>query len=80
MRYNVFEFGDHTFQQLYGTAMGTSSACIYATIYYCYRKIYVLLAKCTRGALSCTSGSSTTDAVSGMIAETQEPGTASAKT
>jgi hypothetical protein len=38
MRYNVFSFGSRRFLQLDGTAMGTSRACNYATIYYSYHK------------------------------------------
>ena len=34
MRNNHFEFGDLNFLQLLGTAMGTSSACMWATIYF----------------------------------------------
>jgi hypothetical protein len=45
MRYNVFEFGPDTIQQLCGTAMGTPSACMYATIYYAFHEINVLLQK-----------------------------------
>ena len=32
MRNNVFEYGDLYFLQLLGTAMGTSAACMWATI------------------------------------------------
>ena len=34
MRTNHFEFGDMNFLQLMGTVMGTSDACMWATIYY----------------------------------------------
>ena len=34
MRNNVFEWGDCYFLQLLGTAMGTSAACMWATIYF----------------------------------------------
>jgi hypothetical protein len=38
MTSNVFTFGDRFFIQHNGTAMGTSCACMYATIYYSYHK------------------------------------------
>ena len=34
MQNNVFEWGDLYFLQLLGTAMGTSAACMWATIYF----------------------------------------------
>ena len=34
MKNNHFEFGDLNFLQLLGTAMGTSAACVWATIYH----------------------------------------------
>jgi hypothetical protein len=36
MEYNVFTFGSRLFIQENGTAMGTNSACMYATIYYSF--------------------------------------------
>ena len=38
MKYNVFTFGTRLFIQENGTAMGTNSACMYATIYYSYHE------------------------------------------
>ena len=40
---NVFEWGDLYFLQLLGTAMGTSVACMWATIYFGIYKNYTLL-------------------------------------
>ena len=34
MKNNIFEWGDTHFLQLLGTAMGTSAACMWATVYY----------------------------------------------
>jgi len=55
MRNNLFEYGDLYFLQLLDTAMGTSAACMWATIYYSVHKIgslipnysqYLLIFKC----------------------------------
>jgi hypothetical protein len=43
MKNNVFQFDDCWFHQQNGTAMGTSVACIYATIYYSYHEETMIL-------------------------------------
>ena len=42
MRNNLFEWGDLYFLQLTGTAMGTSAACMWATIYFAIREEFLL--------------------------------------
>jgi hypothetical protein len=45
MKNNIFEWGDLHFLQLLGTAMGTSSAVMWATLYYAYHEVHTLLPK-----------------------------------
>lgn len=43
MRNNIFEWGDLYFLQLLGTAMGTSAACMWATIYFAIHEMGTLI-------------------------------------
>ena len=43
MMNNVFEFGDLFFLQLLGTAMGTSAACMWATLYFAYHEVHKII-------------------------------------
>ena len=43
MKNNIFEWGDLYFLQLLGTAMGTSAACMWATIYFAVHETETLL-------------------------------------
>jgi hypothetical protein len=45
MRNNLFEWGDLYFLQLVGTAMGTSAAVMWATLYYGYHEVHTILPK-----------------------------------
>ena len=45
MTNNVFKFGDTWYLQLTGTAMGTPTACIWATLYFAYYEMKTLLKK-----------------------------------
>ena len=45
MKNNIFEWGDMYFLQLLGTAMGTSAACMWATIYYAVHEMGLLIPK-----------------------------------
>ncbi|KAL7545961.1 hypothetical protein ACHAWF_009310 [Thalassiosira exigua] len=45
IKFNIFKFGTYIIQQLCGAAIGTPGTSMYATIYHCYHKICVLLAK-----------------------------------
>ena len=45
MKSNLFQFGDMYFLQLLGTAMGTSAACMWATIYFGVHESGILIPK-----------------------------------
>ena len=45
MKNNIFEFGDLHFLQLIGTAMGTSAAVMWATIYFAYHEAHCIIPK-----------------------------------
>ena len=45
LRNNIFEYGDLCFIQLLGTAMGTSAAVMWATLYYAYHEVHTILPK-----------------------------------
>merc|ERR1712155_147215 len=45
MENNMFTWGDCYFLQLLGTAMGTSAACMWATIYYAIHEMGLLIPK-----------------------------------
>ena len=48
MRNNIFEFGDTYWLQLKGTAIGTSVACMYATIYFSLHEEEIILPSAER--------------------------------
>ncbi|KAL7450402.1 hypothetical protein ACHAXS_000227 [Conticribra weissflogii] len=56
MEINIFAFGREHFKQLLGTAMGTPTACIYATLYYGVHES-IPSSPSTRVILSCSSSS-----------------------
>ena len=45
MKNNLFEFGDLFFLQLLGTAMGTSAAVMWATLYFAYHEVHTIIPK-----------------------------------
>ena len=45
MRNNIFVWGDGYFLQLLGTAMGTSAACMWATIYFAVHEMGSIIPK-----------------------------------
>ena len=45
MKNNIFEWGDLYFLQLLGTAMGTSAACMWATIYFAVHEMGTIIPK-----------------------------------
>ena len=45
MQNNIFEFGDCYLIQLLGTAMGTSAAVMWATLYYAYHEVHTIIPK-----------------------------------
>ena len=45
MRHNIFEYGDLYFLHLLGTTMGTSAACMWATIYFAVHESNCLIPK-----------------------------------
>ena len=51
MKSNLFQWGDTYFLQLLGTAMGTSAACMWATIYFAVHENTTLLPKYQRNLL-----------------------------
>ena len=51
MRNNLFEWGDLYFLQLTGTAMGTSAACMWATIYFAVQEIITLIPMCNQSLI-----------------------------
>ena len=51
MQNNIFEYGDLYFLQLLGTAMGTSAACMWATIYFSVHENSTLLPKYSNNLL-----------------------------
>ena len=51
MRNNIFEWGDLYFLQLLGTAMGTSAAVMWATLYFGYHEVHTLIPKYSNNLL-----------------------------
>jgi hypothetical protein len=53
MQFNIFEFGNLKTHQLRGTVMGTSSACMRATIYFAIHKCNCILPKYSEHLYGC---------------------------